>query len=617
MDANPAFCRMFGLSREELIGKTPETVTYPEDYPASTHQFEDLLSGKENYYWGERRYMRKNGEVFWAHLTMSVIRDADGKPLYLIGMLEDIDQQKKAMAELQRSEVRFRTLFENAPIGIALVGLDSYPIAVNPAIVRMTGYSEQELLNMTGLELSHPDERASAGEMMRELVEGKRAQVEIDSCFVRKNGQAYWVRQRISAVRGPDNKPAYIVVMVEDVDQQKQVQAELIESEQHFRAVFENSAIGISLIGSDRRPLAINKALSDMTGYKFEDMMHKTGRDFSHPDDINIGDQEFWDVVNGKRGSYQVEKRYLRRDGETYWARVTVSGVNDTEGKLKYLVAMTEDITEQKLAQEKLAAQEAEYLRTLEKRVEERTHELSDANMRLVQEIEQRQRAEESLASKAVEEAILVERTRLARDLHDAVTQTLFSASLIAEVLPDLWRENPEEAKKSSEELRQLTRGALAEMRTLLLELRPATLTQARLPDLIKQLSEALVGRARLAVNLVVEGDYELLPDIKVAFYRIAQESLNNIIKYAKATQVDIKIELGCCNVRLEIKDNGIGFDQGKVKPTSLGMRIMRERAEAIQAQLAIISKLGVGTTVSVVWNEDGPTSIPDILIAR
>ena len=126
------------------------------------------------------------------------------------------------------------------------------------------------------------------------------------------------------------------------------------------------------------------------------------------------------------------------------------------------MIALVEDITEQKMASEKLAAQEAGYLLNLEERVKERTQELTETNRRLVEEIEQRQRAEKALSAKAAEEAIAVERTRLARDLHDAVTQTLFSASLIAEVLPDLWELDPEEARKSNEELRQLTRGALA-----------------------------------------------------------------------------------------------------------------------------------------------------------
>jgi len=322
-------------------------------------------------------------------------------------------------------------------------------------------------------------------------------------------------------------------------------------------------------------------------------------------------------VVHGKRSSYQIQKRYLRKDGRFFWARLTVSGVYDVSGNLQYLVSMTEDITEQVMTSQKLAVQEAEHRQSLEMRVEERTHELSEANLRLVNEIEQRQRAEETLASKAVEEAILVERTRLAHELHDAVTQTLFSASLIAEVLPDLWETNPAEARKSSEELRQLTRGALAEMRTLLLELRPAALTQARFPDLVRQLSEAVIGRTRLTVNIVVEGDYELPPDVKLAFYRIAQESLNNIIKYARATQIDIRIGLECCNVSMEIKDDGVGFSQANIKPTSLGMRIMRERAEAIHAHLNISSQPGQGTQISVYWDEDEPNQISTLTTSR
>lgn len=241
----------------------------------------------------------------------------------------------------------------------------------------------------------------------------------------------------------------------------------------------------------------------------------------------------------------------------------------------------------------------------LETQVSERTTELRDANQLLEKEIEQRARIEKELAQRAAEEAVTADRTRLARDLHDAVTQTLFSASLTAEVLPDLWEMDVEEAKRSTEELRQLTRGALAEMRTLLLELRPSTLTQARLSDLIKQLCEAFIGRSRLPITMNIEGDGELPPEVQVAFYRIAQESLNNVFKYARATSVNVNLFISPKNVHFETCDNGIGFDISTSKPTSLGMRIMRERAEAIGADLHITSELGKGTCVAVTWHED------------
>jgi signal transduction histidine kinase/ligand-binding sensor domain-containing protein len=242
--------------------------------------------------------------------------------------------------------------------------------------------------------------------------------------------------------------------------------------------------------------------------------------------------------------------------------------------------------------------------RRLEELVEHRTTSLRQANERLHQEIVQREKAEAALAQKAAEEAVAAERSRLARDLHDAVTQTLFSASLTAEVLPDLYKVNPEEAQRSTEDLRQLTRGALAEMRTLLLELRPAALTQARYEDLLRQLTEAVIGRARLPVELEVTGQRSLPPDVQVALYRIAQEALNNIVKYARASKVCVELHMSQAGLLLSIRDNGAGFDPAAVRPTSMGMRIMRERAEGIGADLTVQSAPGRGTLVEVAWND-------------
>ena len=496
-------------------------------------------------------------------------------------------------------------MFENAGIGIALVGMDRFPLALNDALVEMSGYSRKELMGMNGINLSIPADLGVGLPELDDLIGGKRDTFQVERRYIHKSGRPFWVRQTISAVRKSDGKLIYLVTMVEDINQQKQDQETLRESEARFKAMFDNTSVGIAMTDLDRNIIQINEAAARITGYTHDEMMHINPVDLAIPSDRLIGQEALQDMIAGRTNSMTVERRYMRKDGDIFWGRVTYSLVRDQLGKPQYLIGLIEDINEEKLAAEKLAAQEAEYRRSLEQRVEERTRELSESNLRLVNEIEQRQRAEDALASKAVEDAIVAERTRLARDLHDAVTQTLFSASLIAEVLPELWELDPEEARKSNEELRQLTRGALAEMRTLLLELRPTALTQAHFPDLLRQLSEAVIGRARLPVSLSVKGDYELPPDIKVTFYRIAQESLNNIVKYSRARQVEIKILLDCCNVHLEIKDDGIGFDLANIKPTSLGMRIMRERAEVIGAKLKVSSTPGGGTTVIVDWNED------------
>jgi signal transduction histidine kinase len=213
------------------------------------------------------------------------------------------------------------------------------------------------------------------------------------------------------------------------------------------------------------------------------------------------------------------------------------------------------------------------------------------------------------LFEQAQQLAVVRERQRLARDLHDAVTQTLFSASLIAEVLPRIWGRDPQEGQRRLAEVRELTRGALAEMRTLLLELRPSALADAELGDLLRQLGEATTGRARVPVSVQIEGEYSracalsaMPPDVKVALYRIAQETLNNVAKHSGAGQATVRLCCGPERVALHIADDGRGFDVDAIPPDHLGVRIMRERAEAIGAKLVIDSEPGRGTEVSVVW---------------
>ena len=213
------------------------------------------------------------------------------------------------------------------------------------------------------------------------------------------------------------------------------------------------------------------------------------------------------------------------------------------------------------------------------------------------------------LRAQVQQNAVAAERNRLARDLHDAVTQTLFSASLIAEVLPRLWERQPEEGPRRLEELRQLTRGALAEMRTLLFELRPAVLVKTDLRELLRQLTEAITGRARLPVSLTIEGTpFPLLPDVQVAFYRIAQEALNNVAKHSGASQASVTLrflqEAQENSLILSVYDNGSGFILANVAPQRLGLNIMQERAEAISATLMIDTEPDYGTEVMVSWSQ-------------
>jgi signal transduction histidine kinase len=206
------------------------------------------------------------------------------------------------------------------------------------------------------------------------------------------------------------------------------------------------------------------------------------------------------------------------------------------------------------------------------------------------------------LRARAERTAIAAERNRIARDLHDSVTQTLFSATLIAEVLPRLVERNGNEGMRRLEELRQLTRGALAEMRTLLLELRPATLIEVSIEELLRQLTEAARGRARIPIELQAQVTASLPPEIKVAFYYVAQEALNNVAKHARARSAYVNLTSHAAGALLSIVDDGQGFDVTQVTPEHLGLAIMRERSESIGGELIIESTPGEGTEIRIGW---------------
>ncbi len=201
----------------------------------------------------------------------------------------------------------------------------------------------------------------------------------------------------------------------------------------------------------------------------------------------------------------------------------------------------------------------------------------------------------------ARELAALNERQRLARELHDAVSQTLFSANVTAETIL-LDEDIPAGMATPLTRLSQLTRGALAEMRTLLLELRPESVVNADLTELLQHLLHTIAGRKNLNVQLVNEFSGRLPPDVHMACYRIAQETMNNIAKHARATQIKVELAGDSQRVLLSIHDDGVGFDLERDFGGHFGLQNIQERAHEIGAEVAIKSELGGGTLVELFW---------------
>ena len=217
-------------------------------------------------------------------------------------------------------------------------------------------------------------------------------------------------------------------------------------------------------------------------------------------------------------------------------------------------------------------------------------------------------RVYEAETAAQVRRAAEEERSRLARDLHDSVTQALFAATLKAEALTMTDDSLPAGTSRVADEVRRLNRAALSQMRTLLLELRGEPLEDVPLALLLRHLIEAAEGRSSVRIQLTVRGDDPIPPALHVAVYRVTQEALSNVTRHARASSawVDLDVEPG--RLRLVVRDDGCGFEPSACDPSHMGLTSMRERAEDAGARFAIVTRPHDGTTLTVDWQADNAT---------
>ena len=209
------------------------------------------------------------------------------------------------------------------------------------------------------------------------------------------------------------------------------------------------------------------------------------------------------------------------------------------------------------------------------------------------------------LLDQAVVLAAVEERNRLARELHDSVTQTLFTASVLAEATPHIWEKDPGIARQNMTKLSRLIRGALAEMRSMLIELRMGQLQHQTLEQLLSTLVDGARARSQASITLSLMKNIPVLPEkIMMGFYRIAREALINATVHSGASRIEMSLAEDQGVLVLRVQDDGCGFDIQEVSAGHLGLNIMTERALDIGAELQMQTEPGHGTSISISWGD-------------
>ena len=361
LDANPAFCRFIGYSHDELMRLSSLDITHPDDRLDSEDHIRRLNAGELDGFSMEKRYRRADGRIVWGDLTITALRGVDGQAEMMIGQVQDITARKAAEEALRESEARFRSAFAGAGIGMSLAGMDGRFFDANPAFCRFLGYTRDELLTLTYLDITHPDDRDVSLDYTRRLFQQELASYAIEKRYLRADGRTVWGQLTITTVDGPDGMPLYEIAQVQDITARKEAEAALRESEARFRSTFESAGIGMTLVDPNGTFLDANPAFCRFLGYTRDELRRLTSLAITHPEDRDVDAAWIRRMDDGVIDTYRMEKRYLRADGATLWGDLTVTAMHASDGRILHRIAQIQDITARKEAETARRESEARF----------------------------------------------------------------------------------------------------------------------------------------------------------------------------------------------------------------------------------------------------------------
>jgi PAS domain S-box-containing protein len=602
---NESLAKMHGRPVDDIIGHLAREFVAEENKQILTSQLEKRKAGATTPY--ELTWRRADGSDRFVIVSPVPVFESDKQFKGTIAVVTDITEKVQAnrlleervaerTRELQDARLQISNLFNYSPLGIAIVTLEGRVLGINLAMQRITGYSEAELLEMNISTLyANPEQRESVLGQLSTNSSLSNYGIQLR----RKNGSSFYANLNLSQLEMA-GQPVLLGIMddiTEQVEAQETVtilhklsydlititdlQTLIDHSVQYLYKIVDFQRAALMLVEEGEDSLTIYGYTSPTLPPEL--IVHQVPIDswptlrvvLNGQETSYVPDMQASEVIQAELDGMKMKQWAASLKTSRSWLSLPLLAGGRTIGLLNILHGQANyfDVSDVELA------------RTF-------------ANQ-LAVAIDNIHLNEQTRMAGATEE-----RSRIARELHDSVTQTLFTASVMAEATPRIWDKDQNIARQNMEKLSALIRGALAEMRSLLYELRSSGSPDQTLDQLLNTLTEETCGRSNVAVSLSIEGDRELPPKVTMTFYRIAREALNNVIAHAEATRVDITLIKRPDHVALQIRDDGRSFDPATIPHGHMGISIMAERAKKISGDFQIRSQAGHGTEIKVTWSD-------------
>src|SRR5437899_1653431 len=357
-----------GLSAKQALGSGWEVAIHPDDLPRILETFREALNSVKPFE-VEGRFRRFDGEFRWFLFRGSPLRDRSGKVAKWYGTNTDLEERKRAEDALGKSEERWRSVFENSAIGVALTDLNGRFLATNHVYQTIVGYTEEELRALYFLAVTHENYREANWALITELLEGKRRQFQIEKKYRRKDGSSIWVSNNVSLVPGTERVPRFIMVLSEDITQRKRAEEALQRSEGYLA-----EAQKLTQTGSWAAQVSLKENVNWSNVYWSREMYRIFGFDSDptppssmevvrrlHPEDAASHPRMVERAIRDGT-DFELDYRLLLPDGAAKYIHAVGHPVVNASGDVVELVGTAMDVTERKRAEDALRASEASLL---------------------------------------------------------------------------------------------------------------------------------------------------------------------------------------------------------------------------------------------------------------